>query len=104
MANFKEGTNLRVTVNFSSNGAPVVPTTIHYKLRNDTEDVTVIDWTAVGVPAAEIEIDIPAQSVKIEDSERQREVQELTVVADKDLPTQVPDYVRWNVINIGAFT
>lgn len=103
MSNFKEGTNLRVTVNFSASGAPVVPTTIHYKLRNDTEDVTVIDWTSV-TPAAEIQISIPAQSVKIEDSERQREVQELTVVADKDLSTQVPDYVRWNVINIGAFS
>lgn len=103
MSNFNEGTNLLVTARFADNGVPVVPTTVHYKLRNKTEDVTIIDWTSV-TPAAEVQINIPAQSVKLEDSEREREVQELTVVADKDLATQVPGTVRWNVINIGAFS
>ena len=98
---FNEGTNLVVTVNFRSDGVATVPANVHWKLRNLTNDSTVVDWTAVAA-GSEVSIDISAAHLAIIDDDNQREVQELTVAANYGLASQVPETIRWNVVNLSA--
>jgi hypothetical protein len=99
---FNEGTNVVARVNFlDDRGAGSAPSTVHYTLRNVTHNRVVIDWTEVS-PAATIEIDIPASFITLVNQGASHEVQELTVVANKDLPTQIPNLTTWRVVNLRA--
>lgn len=100
MKRVNEGTALAVDVSFlSETGTPIAPSTVHYRLFNVTARRDVIDWTEIAT-APDVEISIPAQAVRIENDRNPREVQELTVVANKDLPTQVPEVFSWEVTNL----
>lgn len=101
MRKFNEGTNVVATVNFRDPDGAATPTNVYYTLRNATANKTVVDWTSV-TPGSEVEIDIAADYVAIEDRCNDREVQELTVAADYGLDTQVPHTLRWTVVNLGA--
>ncbi len=98
---FNEGTNVVVTVNFRSDGVATVPANVYWTLRNLTAGTTVVDWTAV-TAGSTVSIDIDAQYLAIVDDDNDRELQELTVAANYGLPGQVPETIRWNVVNLGS--
>jgi len=71
-------------------------------LWNLTADTLITDWTSV-TASDSVEISIPAGSLVMANSNNKRELFELTVVANKDLDTAIPETVRFNIINLRAF-
>jgi hypothetical protein len=54
-----EGSALYFTFTFKDeNGAPVIPTSIDWRLDDVTNNVQVLDWAAIGVPAASVNITV----------------------------------------------
>lgn len=104
MMTFDEGEALEVPFRFlDSGGNETTPATLEYKLRNLTEDVTEVDWTTV-TPASSGTINVSALNVRIVDDRNRREVQELTLVANRGLATQKPHVITWYVKNLSAYT
>jgi len=99
MQTFREKTSLRVTVRLR----PTAGTTLEYLLRNLTEDVTEVDWTAV-TPLETAVIDLSAENIRIADDRNRREVYELTVVSDRNTAQAVPFSKQFYVQNQNAYT
>ncbi len=100
MSTFNERTSLRVTARLRSGRDPVSPTTLHYKLMNLSRNETLIDWTAVTPPSADVEIDIDARLLNVT---RNEEKFEITIVGDKDTDEQVTNDLAWVLQNRRAF-
>lgn len=99
---FKERTNVIAIANFRSDGVAFPPTTIHWKLINVTGDLTKVDWTAV-TAADSVEISIPAGQLAINDRGNSKELFEITIVANKDTDTALPNSEKFWVVKLRAF-
>lgn len=100
MTTFNERTSLRVTARFRSGRTPISPNTLHYKLMNLTRNQTVIDWTQVIPPSADVTIDLDARLLSVT---RREEEFEITLVGDKDTAEEVPKAYSWTLVNRRAF-
>lgn len=84
--------------------APAIPTSVHWKLRCETNDQTLQDWT-VASPVTVTEngvitrvyavIDVPGSLNAIIDRCNRREIKELQVVAGKDTDREFSETLRW---------
>lgn len=99
---FKERTNVIATANFRADGAAFPPNTVHWKLINVTADITRVDWQAV-TASDSVEISIPAGQLAIYDRNNSKELFELTIVANKDTDTALPNTERFWIIKLKAF-
>lgn len=96
---------------FESNpGEPTIPPTVHYRLRCETNDQTVIDWTSVpyeiisaddGISGVRAHIEIPGSANQILNAANRREVRDLQVVAAKDQDREYSDSIQYYVVSKG---
>ena len=99
---FEEGTAVTVTATFrTTSGGSFTPTTVHYALRNETANASIVDWTSV-TPASSVEISISATYISLNDQTNNKETFEVTIVADKDTSTQVVKTKKFAVSNVQA--
>lgn len=93
---FNELTSLRVTSRFRSGRNEVTPATVHYKLRNNTTNTTLVDWTEVEASPT-VEIDLDAQDLV---ARSKLDEIEITIAADKGTEDQVTDIKTWQIRNL----
>lgn len=98
---FNEGCAVTFTADFRRAGAGYVPSTVEWQLRNKTADTISQAWTSV-TPAASVSVDISGLLLVMADEDRDQEVFELTVCADRGLSTQSPEVIDFRVDNVDA--
>lgn len=97
----QEGSAFTATANFRTRetAAASAPTTVHYRLDCLTTGTELKDWTDI-TAAAEVAIAVTATHNAIQSDMNDFERKQLTVAADKDLPTQQTHAVRWRIENL----
>lgn len=94
-----EGSAFSAEAYFRAGSQASAPSTVHYRIDCLTTCRTVRDVTSVS-PAAAVEIAITASDNAILCDGDEREVKQLTVIADKGADAQAVGAVRWTVENL----
>jgi hypothetical protein len=100
-----EGSACTATARFlGSSAATVTPATVHYRLKDVTNNRIVTDWTEVDT-AASVDIEITAdENLIYADSPYQMfEERAVIVAANKDTPTQYVYEHRYLIKNLKGF-
>ena len=102
---FNEGSAFTATANFRDRAtrAASVPTNAKWRLNCLSTDTTLVDWTDL-TPAGEISISVPASANEIQNEDKQTELKQLTVQADRGLTTQTTGRVLYRVRNLKQVT
>ena len=96
-----EATQITATAYFRtrSTGAASTPTTIHYKVEDESTEQTIRDWTSV-TAASSASITLSSTDNVIKDATNKYERRRLLVMADKDLSTQAVNSITYLVKNV----
>ena len=86
-------------------GAPVIPTTIDWrvdKVDDPHNPVQIQDWTAIGVPAATVSVQIAGNVNTISDQTKTFEHRAVTVRMDESLSTIAHQEKLYRIKNLSA--
>ena len=87
---------------FDDQTMATIPTSASYRLRDVTNNRTIIDWTAL-IPDTYVDIQIAPESNAIYRDSVPYQEHALVVKADEDLPTQWVDEVRYQITNLKGY-
>ena len=97
----EEGSALTATAYFRDRAtkAATTPTTVQYRLDCLSTCTVIADWTTA-TPGTSVSIPVTGPQNEIISDSNEREVKQLTVMADEGLVTQYRQSIRWRVENI----
>jgi hypothetical protein len=87
---------------FDDQAIPTAPTTVRYRLRDVTNNRTIVDWTDL-TPDLYVEVEISPDSNAIYNDRCTYQENAFVMQADPGLPTQWVDEVRYQVQNLKGF-
>jgi hypothetical protein len=87
---------------FNDQQVPAVPQTARYRLRDVTNNRTIVDWTDV-TPDSYIDVPIDPESNSIHRDSVIYQENALVVQADVGLATQWTDEVRYQITNLKGY-
>jgi hypothetical protein len=103
---YNEGSTFSMEVGFESRpGAQTTPSTVHYQLKDLSNDRTIRDWTEV-TPGAVVTISITADENEVYHDSRRRqflETRALVVAANKDTSLQFVDEYYYLIRNLRGY-
>lgn len=103
MAFVREGSVCTIRARFfNDQKTATVPTTARYRLRDVTNNRTVIDWTDL-TPAVFVDVQIAAEHNVIHRNNVYYQEHAFVVQADTGLPTQWTDEERYQILNLRGF-
>jgi hypothetical protein len=101
METVNEKSPIFVTFNFfDKDGAPLAPTTAHWRLDNVADGVEIVPWTSIGSPGVSETIIIPGTDNVINDETHHKEVKVIGIRVDEGLPGEAHSALRYNVQNL----
>ncbi len=99
--NVNEKSPLYMTMVFTDElDAPLIPTTVDYRLDDRTNGNEVVPWTSLPSPAATMNFTVPGDKNTIEDETHVKEVQIFGVRVDDGLPGEGHSELIYNVLNL----
>ena len=105
MLTVNEKSPLRMTLIFTDfDGAPLIPTTVEWRLDDLTNDTEVVAWTNIPGPASTMTVVIPGANNIIGDETHVKEVQLFGVRADDGLIGEAHSEYSYNVANLSGPT
>jgi len=87
---------------FDAQKAPVIPSTARYRLRDLTNNRTIVDWTEM-TPDSYVDVQISPESNAIYRDNCSYQEHAFVVQADAGLATQWVDEVRYQVQNLRGY-
>ena len=87
---------------FNDQKTPAVPTTARYRLRDVTNNRTIVDWTDI-TPATSVVITVSPESNAIYRDNVAFQENALVVQADYGLSTQWTDEYRYQITNLRGY-
>jgi len=83
-------------------GAPLVPTTVEWRLDNVETGTQVVDWTNIGSPASSMAHTIPGTNNTIVNTLNVREERAFGLRLNAGLPAEAHQEFKYHVINLFA--
>ncbi len=80
--------------------APLVPTTVDWRLDDKTNGTEVVPWTSLPSPASTMTFTIPGDNNTIEDETHVKELQVFGIRVDDGLPGEAHSELIYNVVNL----
>lgn len=103
MLSVREGSVCTIRARFFNDlRVPTVPTTARYRIRDVTNNRTVVDWTDV-TPDTFVDIQIAPESNAIYRDSLTFQENALVMQADAGLSTQWVDEVRYQITNLKGY-
>ncbi len=97
----KERSPLFMTLVFKDeNGAPLVPTTVEWRLDDRESDTEIIPWTILASPAATMAVTIPGINNTIVTETNIRERRTFGIRLNDGLPAEAHDQLHYHVLNL----
>jgi len=103
MRTIREGSVCTIRTRFfNALSLPALPTTARYRLRDITNNRTVVDWTDV-IPGTSVDVTILPESNAIYRDSVAYQEHAFVMQADSGLSTQWTDEVRYQIQNLSGY-
>lgn len=100
-ATVNEKSPLFLTLTFTDEvGAPLIPSTVDWRLDDLEQDLEIVGWTALVGPAASMTLTVPATNNIINDTTKVREARMLGIRINENLLLEAHEQRKYHVLNL----
>jgi len=101
MLTVNEKSPIFMTVNFTDeNGAPLVPTSVDWRLDDMTNNTEIVPWTVFAGPASTMTLTILGSNNVIDNQVHVKELHVFGIRVDDGLPGEGYSELSYNVLNL----